>query len=187
MIERGRIQDLVKVFYQQPFKVFYINSDDGTTFMKPKGLFISLGLTTGMKTLEGLRDVISSTYPETKVKIVEIQSKLVSGGQFLNTITANLNPSPYIISEFPSDSLDMEESCKELKMLREKIKEAQDVDMKLMTSTQKLQELVDKLSFGDGWENHRIVKRGTDYKIFHRVTNYIKRDDLEYRIGIYVE
>lgn len=187
MIERGRIQDLVKVFYQQPFKVFYINSNDGTTFMKPKGLFISLGLTTGMKTLEGLRDVISSTYPETKARIVEIKSKLVSGGQFLNTITENLNPSPYIISEFPDDSLDMEEADNELKVLREKIKESKDTDIKLITATQKLQELVDKLSSGDGWENHRIIKQGTDYKIFHGVTNYLKKDDLEYRIGIYVE
>ncbi len=185
MIERGRIQDLVKVFYQQPFKVFYINSNDGTTFMKPKGLFISLGLTTGMKTLEGLRDVISSTYPETKARIVEIKSKLVSGGQFLNTITENLNPCPYVISEFPGDLLDLDESNKELQMLREKIKETQDI--KLIAATQKLQELIDKLSSGDGWENHRIIKQDADYKIFHKVTNYIKKDDVEYRIGIYVE
>lgn len=184
MIERGRIQDLVKVFYQQPFKVFYINSTDGNTFMKPKGLFISLGLTTTLKTLEGLRDVISNTYPETKVRIVEIQSKSVSGGQFLNTVTDNLNPSPYIIEEFPGDSLDMNSASEELQMLREKIKETQDI--KLIAATQKLQELVDKLSSGDGWENHRIIKQDSDYKIFHRITNYMKKGDVEYRIGIYV-
>ena len=68
MIEKTRIQELIKVFYQQPFKIFYVNSEDGENFIKPKGLFISLGITTSMKTIESIGQVISNTYPESKRK-----------------------------------------------------------------------------------------------------------------------
>jgi hypothetical protein len=186
MIERTRIQELIKVFYQQPFKIFYVNSIDGETFIKPTGLFVSLGLSTPMKTIEGLRNVISNTYPESSPKIVELCSKNVMGGdQYLNTITDNLDPQPYVIDEFPQGSLDKNQAEEELKKLREKIKESKETE--LLASTQKLQELIDRLSQGDGWENHRIVKIGTDYKTFHKVANYKKQGDLEYRVGIYVE
>ena len=106
MIEKSRIQELIKVFYQQPFKIFYVNSVDGETFIKPTGLFISLGLTTSMRTIEGLRDVISNTYPESNPLVVELSSKCMTGDQYLNTITDNQNPQPYVISEFPENSFD---------------------------------------------------------------------------------
>lgn len=185
MIEKARVQELIKVFYQQPFKIFYVNSIDGETFIKPTGLFISLGLSTSMKTIEGLKNVISNTYPESNPKIVELSSRIITGDQYLNTITNNQNPEPYVISEFPEGSLNKEQAEEVLKELRKQIKKTKDV--KLLAATQKLQELIDRLSQGDGWENHRIVKIDSDFKTFHKVANYIKDGDLEYRIGIYVE
>ena len=187
MIEKTRIQELIKVFYQQPFKIFYINSLDEETFIKPIGLFISLGLTTPMRTIEGLRDVISNTYPESNPKIVELSSRCVGGDQYLNTITGNLNPEPYVIDEFPENSMTKEEAEEELGKLRNRIKTEKDT--KLLASTQKLQELIDRLGKGDdGWKNKRIVKLNddADFKVFHKVSNYKKQGDRELRIGIYV-
>ena len=185
MIEKSRIQELIKVFYQQPFKIFYVNSVDGETFIKPTGLFISLGLTTSMRTIEGLRDVISNTYPESNPLVVELSSKCMTRDQYLNTITDNQHPQPYVISEFPEDSFDKTMAENELGKLREMIRENKDTT--LLAATQKLQELIDRLGQGDGWETHRIIKLDSDYKIFHKVANYKRTGNLELRIGIYVK
>jgi len=185
LIDKNQLHELVKVFYQQPFRIFYVNSMDGETFVKPTGLFISLGLTTSMKTIEGLKTAIHNTYPERNLQIVELRSKCLFDDQYLNTITENDNPSPYVISDFPENSLGKEEAEEELKKLREQIKETR--DMNLMTMTQKLQELIDRLSLSDNWDCHRILRLDSDYKIFHTIANYKKEGEFEYRIGIYVE
>lgn len=185
MLEKKQLHELIKVFYQQPFRIFYVNSDNGENFSKPTGLFISLGLTTSIKTIEGLKAVISNTYPERIVKLVELKSKCVFGDQFLNTVTENDSPKPYVISEYPENSMDKEESEKELSRIKEEIKNSKDVN--LIVSAQKLQELIDRLSLSDTWDSHKILKVDSDYKIFHTITNYKREGDVEYRIGIYVE
>ena len=94
-----------------------------------------------MRTIEGLRDVISNTYPESNPLVVELSSKCMTGDQYLNTITDNQNPQPYVISEFPEDSFDKTMAENELGKLREMIRENKDTT--LLAATQKLQELID--------------------------------------------
>ena len=178
---KQRIQDLIKVYYHHPFKIFYINSDDGVTFIKPKGLFISLGIITSMSTLEKIRKTIESVYPETSPRLTEIVSKYEESGQYLNTLTQN-EPHPYIISDLPENLMTKEEAEKELGRLRELIKTNSDIN--LLASTQNLQEIIDRIK---NWDEHQVLKTGGEYKIFHIVSNYKKVDNLEYRIGIFVE
>jgi len=184
MIEKNRIQELINVFYQQPFKIFYVNSEDCENFVKPKGLFISLGITTSMKTLESIGQVIANTYPESTPRVAELKSRCISGNQFLNTITDNSNPQPYTISELPKNAFTRDEAIQELDRLRGLIKSSGDLDA--MVLTQKLQELVDKFDQVDGWDDLRILKVENDYKTFHTIANYKKEGEFEYRIGIYV-
>jgi len=183
MIDKLKIQDLIRIFYQQPFKIFYVNSIDGKTYIKPTGLFISLGIATSMSTFDKLINVIKNTYPETCPRLVELVSVHLNG-EFLNTIT-NSEPLPYKITEYPSNVvlLDMDDAEKELNNLRELIRESPTQER--LVSTQKLQECIERLK-KNGSENQRIQKQDDDYKIFHMISNYKKVKDKEYRIGIYV-
>ena len=90
MVSREKIHELVKLFYQHTFKTFYINSEDGKDFSKPLGVFVSLGMTTKLKTLENIRDFISAN-KDFKARIVEISSKRVDD-QFLNALVETENP-----------------------------------------------------------------------------------------------
>jgi len=182
MIEKQRIQELIKVFYQQPFKIFYVNSEDGITFIKPKGLFVSLGITTSMVTLEKLRGTIEDTYPETSPKLVELVSKRGESGQYLNALTTS-EPHPYTITDLPPNLMTKEEAEQELARLRENIKT--NLDIQLLTATQKLQEFIDRIK---NWDEHQIYKTDdNEYKIFHKTSNYKKEGNVEYRIGIFVD
>ena len=182
MIEKKRIQELVEIFYHQPFKIFYVNSTDNSNFIKPVGLFISLGITTPMTTLELLRSTIDNTYPETSPRIVELMSRRVNGNYYLNSLTSN-PPQPYVVSELPKNRLGEEEAKEELLKLREKIKESSP-KVEDLVKTQRLQELLDRIS----WDTSLIYKTDDgEYKLFHIISNYIKKGDVEFRIGIYVE
>lgn len=183
MIEKNRIQELIKVFYQQPFKIFYVNSEDGATFVKPKGLFVSLGITTSINTLEKLRGTIEDTYPETAPRLVELVSKRGDSGQYLNSITTNTDIHPYTITDTPENLMTKTEAEEELTRLRGVIKENPEIE--LLTATQKLQEFIDRIK---DWDEHQIYKTGdSEYKIFHKTSNYKKEGDMEYRIGIFVD
>ena len=175
MMIRSKIHDIVEVFYHSPFKIFYINSTDGKNFSKPTGLFVSLGITTSMKTLENLKNIILR---ETKydARIVEISSKFYNG-QYLNTVT-NLNPPQYLDNS--EDSMGREESLKKLEELKSLLQDNSNLEDYL-----KLTELIRKIDEMSGWEDHGIIKKST-YKIFHKKINYKKDGDLEYRIGIYI-
>lgn len=183
MINKLKIQDLIRIFYQQPFKIFYVNSTDGESFVKPTGLFISLGIATSMNTFEKLRKIIESTYPETCPRLVELVSVHHDNGEFLNTITEN-TPEPYEITDLPSGLLNKEEAEEELEALRERIKETPTET--LLLATQRLQECIDRINQGNNWEVHQIQKLEDDYRVFHKISNYKKEGDKEYRIGIYV-
>ena len=50
----------------------------------------------------------------------------------------------------------------------------------------KLSDLISRLDKQSSWENHLIQKENDDYRIFHKLVNYKKENDIEYRIGIYV-
>lgn len=184
-VNREKIQEIVEVFYQSTFKTFYVNSTDSETFIKPIGVFVSLGITSSLKILENISEVIEGYNYTTR--IVEISSRKVNG-QFLNTITFE-NPSQYTI-ELSKDTLGKEEAKKELSKLREFMSPDKDLETIQIYAPkiQKLQELIDELDKNSsGWENH-VIKKEDDgnYKIYHKQVNYKMVGDLEYRIGIFV-
>lgn len=186
MIFREKINEVVEVFYQQNFKTFYINSIDGKTFVKPVGVFVSLGITTSLKALEDIRSVIANTEGYSAV-IAEISSKKV-GNQFLNTIINLETPKQYTLDNFGENILNKEESEEELRKLKEKMNTDEDIMIlqKYAPKISKLQDLINKLTTSNGWESHSILKDGEDYKIYHQNVNYKKEEDIEYRIGIFV-
>lgn len=188
MVSREKIHELVRIFYQPTYKTFYINSEDGKDFEKPKGVFVSLGMTTSWKTLENIRDFIGNS-KDFNATIVEISSKKVDG-QYLNTIINSTNPQQYRLDNIPETTMTKSEVFEELENLKNK--------MSLHTSLEelteyshrinKLQYLADKLTESNGWDSHMIQRDGDfDYRIFHLYVNYIKKEGIEYRIGIFVD
>ena len=187
-INREKIHDLVEVFYQPTFKTFYINSTNGTTFIKPIGVFVSLGITTSMKVLEDIKEIINST-EEYEACLVEISSKRVAG-QFLNTIINKEEPKQYKLTDFSDDIMNEEESKKELEKMKELMSPEQDLGILKTYAPRisRLQDLIDKLTTTNGWDAHLIQNCGDgEYRIFHQFVNYRKDGEIEYRLGIYVK
>ncbi len=187
MISKEEIYDLVGVFYQPTYKTFSVNSLDGETFIKPVGVFVSLGLTTSKKVLEDIKNIIvdSGKYV---AQLAEISSKRV-GSTFLNTIINISNPSQYELTDIGDDTMNEEESIAELNRLKSLMTPEQDLDVlkKYAPKISKLQDLIDKLTRTEGWPCHLIQKKeDDDYSVFHKFVNYKKEGDLEYRLGIYV-
>lgn len=187
MIDRTKIHNLVSVFYQPTFKTFFINSVDEETFIKPFGIFVSLGITTSMKTIEDIKNIIQE-HPEYSAQIAELSSRKV-GGQFLNTITNLENPQQFEIQEFPEGTMNEEEARAELERLKSIMNPDEELEtLKLYAPrVSQLQDLIDKLTSSGGWEAHLIQKKEDgDYSVFHKFVNYRNDGDIEYRIGIYV-
>lgn len=187
VVNRDEISRIVDIFYQHEFKTFYINSVDGKTFVKPIGIFVSLGLTTSMQTLENIKNVLEEN--GFIVKLAEIKSKRVNN-MFLNTLTKEDNPQQYRITSNCSNNVFDEESARtELQRLESLLTVNQKVDVLAKTATKvsSLRKLIEKLSLTNGWSDHNIqMNEDNEYCIFHKNVNYKKEDDLEYRIGIYV-
>lgn len=187
-INREKIHDLVEVFYQPTFKTFYINSTNGTTFIKPIGVFVSLGITTSMKVLEDIENIINST-EEYEAKIVEISSKKVAG-QFLNTITNKEDPKQYKLTNFSDNIMDEKRSKEKLEEMKNLMSPDQDLEILKTYAPRisRLQDLIDKLTTTNGWNAHLIEEKANgDYNIYHQFVNYKKEDEIEFRIGIYVK
>jgi len=186
MIIREKVNDIVEVFYQQNFKTFYINSIDGKTFIKPLGVFVSLGITTSMKSLEDIRSAIANTGDYSAV-IAEISSKKI-GNQFLNTVINLETPEQYTLNNSGDNFLNKEKAEEELGKLKEKMNTKEDtaVLQEYAPKVSKLQDLINKLTTTNGWESHNILKENENYKIYHQKVNYKKEGDTEYRIGIFV-
>lgn len=180
-LDKDRIHELTEIFYQKPpFKTFYINSTDGSTFVKPLGVFISLGITTSMKVLTDLRDVLGKT-PGLKTSVVEIKSIKIAG-QYLNQVIT-VDPKQYEVSPesvLPNKVLSKDEAYQVLSQLEESGQGQE---------AQKLRETINRVSEGSSpWVDQEIMKiEDGGYRIFHHLTNYKKTDDAEYRLGIYVE
>ena len=187
-INREKIHDLVEVFYQPTFKTFYINSTNGTTFIKPVGVFVSLGITTSMKVLEDIKSIINST-EEYEATIVEISSKRVAG-QFLNTIINRENPKQYRLTDFSDDIMDEKKSKEKLEEMKNLMSPEQDLEVLRTYAPRisRLQDLIDKLTTTNGWDAHLIQEKDDgEYRIYHQYVNYRKDGDIEYRVGIYVK
>lgn len=188
-ISRERIQELVGVFYQPTFKTFYVNSVDGNNFVKPIGIFVSLGITTSMKVLEDIKKVIQGD-ESLDACIAEISSKKIAD-RYLNTLVNFTNPRQYKLDEEDSSILNEEKAKEELAELKSNMTLEKDLEtlQKYAPKVSKLTDLITKLTENSSWDTHLIQKdENEDYKIFHRYVNYWKDDtnDIEYRIGIYV-
>lgn len=181
MISREEIYKLVEVFYQPTFKTFFVNSMDGLNFIKPVGVFVSLGITTSRKVLNDIKDTILGTGKYNAV-LVEISSKKV-GNRYLNTIT-NTNPDQYYFVE--ENVLSREEALKKLNELKDLSSKSNSELLKLRLKISKLQELIDRLDNISDWESHSIQEVEDDFRIYHKYINYKKEGDVEYRVGIYV-
>lgn len=186
-INRDKVHSLVEVFYQPSFKTFYVNSVDGETFVKPIGVFVSLGITTSLKVLEDIKNIIAGSEGY-KAVLAEIESKKVAG-QFLNTVTCTVDPKQYKIENLSEDIMNESESRAELEKMKGMMDPSQDLDIlkEYAPKISRLQDLMDKLTSTHGWDAHLIQKeKSGDYRIFHQYINYKKEGDLEYRVGIFV-
>lgn len=194
-INKETIHELVEVFYQPPFKTFYINSSDGETFIKPLGVFVSLGITTSLRVLQDIRDVLSKS-SGLSARLAEIKSQKVAG-QFLNSIVPKKEEDiiQYSMSTFPDLCMGEVESKDLLKGMKDKMASPENnTDVKalydLCPKISKLSELIDKLNSNPiGWKDHMIQETPEgEYRIFHKKVNYQRSEDdgSEYRIGIYV-
>lgn len=197
-INRDNVRKLVEVFYQPPFKTFYVNSINGEEFCKPFGVFVSLGITTSKKTLENICDIINNS-ENYNARLVEIASKKV-GNQFLNYIT-NLNPEQIHIDTMaqavlflknPKEEwiLDEKFSRIELEKMKDLLHPDQDIStiQEIAPKISSLESLINQIDKDpSGWNNFWILKKSdSTYKLFHRYINYGNMGDVEYRIGIYV-
>lgn len=190
MIEKKKIHELVGVFYRPTYKTFYVNSIDGESFIKPIGVFVSLGITTARKTLEDIRDIIQEN-TDYVAQIAEISSKKV-GAQFINTITNISDPQQYRITDLdPELVLDEEAARKELESMRQLMSPEQDLNIlnEYAPKISRLQDLIDKLSVSNSWDSHAILRVDESegsYGVFHKLVNYRQEGNKEYRLGIYV-
>lgn len=179
-LDKDRIHELVGIFYQPPFKTFYINSTDGQNFEKPTGVFVSFGITTSWEKMKEIQDALDRT-PGIKTEFVEIESVKV-GGQYMNHIISR-SPKQYETtpdSVRPCVVLDEEESSAELQKL---------IDSPDRENYVKLKDAITRIQESDApWVNQKVMRlESGGYRVFHRFTNYKKEGEHEFRLGIYVE
>lgn len=190
MIDKEKVYSLVRVFYNPGFKTFYINSTDGKSIVNNLGVFVSLGITTSKSTIQRVCDAINNS-GNYKARIVEISS-VNNGTEFVNCVTSNTDLSQYRTSELPEDEiLDRSASLLELAKLRGEMKPDSPVELlsELAPRVSKLSYFVDELDKTNGWDSHSIQRLdgGKNYRVYHLYLNYKKVEDVEYRLGIYVE
>lgn len=189
MIDKKKIHELVGVFYRPTYKTFYVNSVDGESFVKPTGVFVSLGITTSMKVIEDIMNTIMEN-TDYCAQIAEISSKKV-GSQFINTLTNIDNPQQYRLENYGDNVLDEDKAREELEKMMELMSPQQDLSVlnKYAPKISRLQDLINKLTDSGGWDSHAIQKIDESegsYGVFHKLVNYRAEDGVEYRLGIYV-
>ena len=189
MVDKKKIHELVGVFYRPTYKTFYVNSVDGESFIKPTGVFVSLGITTSLKVIEDIRNTIEEN-TDYCAQIAEISSKKI-GSQFINTITNIDNPQQYRLESFGDNVLDEAAAKEELEKMMELMNPQQDLSVlnEYAPKVSRLQDLINKLTDSHGWDSHAIQKIDESegsYGVFHKLVNYRVDGDTEYRLGIYV-
>lgn len=173
IIDKEQIHELVGLFYTTPYKTFYVNSIDGKSFTKPTGVFVSLGITTSLKSIESIKDILDN-YQGFAAEVVEIKSTKVSG-QFLNVISKRDNISQYDMEVIPEKCFNREESLEYFP--------------KTSIEEHKWKALFEKIDASENsWEDKLLQDENGEVRIFHKKVNYRKsqEEDAEYRIGIYV-
>lgn len=191
-LHKEKVHELVEIFYnQRKFKTFYVNSIDGKTFTMPSGVFVSLGITTPLRVLTEIRNVLRDQGFGSR--LAEIRSDKV-GGQYLNIITSKSEDeiSQYVIeeSQYPEKTMNETEAKELLELLKAKVVTDSPIEIlrEVSPKVSKLSQIIENLD-RSGWDRH-LVQIDTDggYKIFHTKVNYYKEPTTgsEYRIGIYV-
>jgi hypothetical protein len=189
MVDKKKIHELVGVFYRPTYKTFYVNSVDGESFIKPTGVFVSLGITTSMKVIEDIRNTIAEN-TDYCATIAEISSKKI-GSQFINTITNIDSPQQYRLESFGENVLDEAAAKEELEGMMQLMNPQQDLSVlnEYAPKVSRLQDLINKLTDSNGWDSHavqRIDESEGSYGVFHKLVNYRVEGNVEYRLGIYV-
>jgi hypothetical protein len=181
MTTRERIKNIIEIFYRPKFKIFNINSLDGKVFNHLEGVFVSLGITTSMKVMEDIAEVINTEDNGLKATVAEISSKKVVN-QYLNTVVKKTEVEQYLIPNLDDPGLlDKEASLKLLESLKQNLSEKADLeDLKNLTpKISKLATLIQKLDKSSGWDGHMIQEDGEEfYRIFHKFVNYKKVGDI---------
>ena len=128
-IKREKIHSLVGVFYQSTYKTFYVNTVDSATFIKPVGVFVSLGITTSKKTLNDIRTIIENHgYKAVIAEISSVQDK--NSGKFLNKLVNTQNPEQYHIENYDKNTvMDEKQSKAELDRLKSLLTVDQDLNV----------------------------------------------------------
>lgn len=174
-ISREEVTDLVKIFYAPPFKTFFVNSTDGETFVKPIGVFVSLGITTSIETQEQIRDNLKRCDGgKYDAQLIILRSQKVSGTH-MNSIVSYDPKEQYVSTKDPDTQYWSESEVQEL------LDHYHEGDPEY----EKISYLLEKLNT-EGWDNKEIYYHKGEYKIYHSNVNYVVIDNLDYRIGIYV-
>ena len=154
-VRRDKIHSLVSVYYQPSFRTFYVNSEDGSTFVRPLGIFVSLGITTSRRTLDDIRTVIENHGYQ--AEIAEISSiKDSSTNQFLNRLINTSNPEQYLVKDYDKETImDKDRSMAELSRLKALLTPDQELGVlkEVSPKVSKLIDLINKLD-PDGWDYH---------------------------------
>lgn len=193
-VEKDKIKEIVSVFYQAPFKVFYVNSEDGETFSVSENtrVFVSLGLSSPHQTLLDIKNILkSSGY---KARLAELKS-VRNGNQFINSITNKEEDQISMYSlDLPEGSYNKKDTEELLESLIKSCKNPdgtiQETGIKdLIKEIQNIKELQLKLNSSNSWDSSAIIRDNNgEYKIFRKNSNFLQMpDDVSYRIGIYVE
>ena len=193
MILKEDIKKLVELFYRHNFKLFYINSIDGKTFEKSDKIFISLGITTNIKTLKYVSDSIkiSSNY-KYKSSIAEIVSNKIEGTELYMNSVVNVGDESSIIQydqELPSGAISIFNIPECIDKLRISVSENENI--RLVESDGIREEIAELNVLYEKYKdqsNIYLYKDDGEWKPFYEKVNYRKDEDgKEYRIGILVE
>lgn len=178
MIDSERIHNLVEIFYQKPpFKTFYVNSLDGQEFVKPVAVFVSLGITTSVKVMTDLAEVLGRT-PGISTKLVELRSTRI-GQHYMNYVTNDVDPGQYQVD--PGTV-----APKRVIMGKENVI----LELDHITDPveyMKLKEVYNRIESENSWDTQGVLCLGDGYRVFHSICNYKREGEHEYRLGIYVE
>lgn len=178
-IKKAEIEELVSIFYRPAFKTFYVSKDDKHPLSRV-GVFVSIGITSSLKTLEYVKESIEST-GEYKADLCEIVSYFTEDDMYVNLINklGDEIKDQYKINSLTVEEgtvLEREEALKELAYKKE-----------IGSDTESIQKLIDKLDTNSGWTRHAILKSFSgDYSLYHKYVNYISKDGKDYRLGIFV-
>lgn len=186
---RENVCNLISVFYQNCFKVFYINSKDGKHFVKPISLFASLGLTTSLDTLENIKKILEDN--GYVARIAEMSSKIV-GTQYLNYLSSEKILKQYETVFDDASIVSEKQAVDELNRREQSLSDSsQDLDTlaKEAAAVSSLRDSIKRISLmSNGWENHylQLDKNDGEYSVLHRNINYKQDANVERRIGIFI-